>query len=88
MVNASLNLASLLGLALVLLSVFLLIKQGGQPSPAIHPVQNLALTLVYLITGLILLFQGWRLDPILQVSQLLLIGSNIFWVVNDRSHRP
>lgn len=31
--------------------------------------------------GLILLFQGWRLDPILQFGQFLLTGSAIFFAV-------
>lgn len=34
---------------------------------------------VGLLCGLILLFQGWRLDPILQFGQLLLSGSTVFF---------
>ncbi|BFM39210.1 Ycf66 family protein [Synechocystis sp. LKSZ1] len=36
---------------------------------------------VGLLCGLILLFQGWRLDPILQFGQLLLAGSTVFFAV-------
>ena len=88
MVNASLNGAGLLGIALVLLSVYLLAMRGRQPSQASHSVQDFPLVLAYFIAGLILLFQGWRLDPILQFVQLLLIGSIIYRVVKDIAPRP
>ncbi|MBF2064651.1 MAG: Ycf66 family protein [Calothrix sp. C42_A2020_038] len=34
---------------------------------------------VGLLCGFILIFQGWRLDPILQFGQLMLVGSTIFF---------
>jgi cell division septation protein DedD len=34
---------------------------------------------VGLLSGFILIFQGWRLDPILQFSQLLLAGTAVFF---------
>lgn len=34
---------------------------------------------VGLLCGFILIFQGWRLDPILQFGQLMLVGSTVFF---------
>jgi Ycf66 protein N-terminus len=34
---------------------------------------------VGLVCGCILIFQGWRLDPILQFGQLMLVGSTVFF---------
>ena len=88
MVNIGLNLATLLGVALVLLGLSLIVVSAIRPFRASNLIQNLALAVVYLLAGLILFTQGWRLDPILQVSQLLLIGSSIYWVVKDSFYRP
>ena len=68
MVNASLNFASLCGIFLGLLGLLLLIRSGNRI--------NLFIGIINIICGLILFFQGWRLDPILQFSQSLLVGSN------------
>ncbi|XGV98459.1 MAG: Ycf66 family protein [Leptolyngbya sp. BL-A-14] len=87
MVNASLNWSSLLGVALVVLGLFLMIMRGRQSSQANYSGQDLPLAVIYLIAGFILFFRGWRLDPILQFAQLLLVGSIIYRVINDFSSR-
>jgi uncharacterized membrane protein SirB2 len=87
MVNLSLNLATLLGVMLVLLGLSLIVAGVIRPFRASNLIQNLALAVVYLLAGLILLTQGWRLDPILQFTQLLLIGSSIYWVAKDVFYR-
>lgn len=87
MVNVSLNLATLLGVLLVLLGLSLIVVGMVQPFQASRLIQNLILAVVYLFAGLILFTQGWRLDPILQFTQLLLIGSSIYWVVKDGFYR-
>lgn len=38
---------------------------------------------VGLACGIILVFQGWRLDPILQFGQVLLIGSTVFFAIES-----
>jgi len=38
---------------------------------------------VGLLCGFILIFQGWRLDPILQFGQLLLVGTTVFFAVES-----
>jgi thiol:disulfide interchange protein len=45
--------------------------------------QDIVLALVYLLCGFILLFQGWRLDPILQFGQVLLTLATIFLTIKD-----
>ncbi|MBC7969917.1 MAG: hypothetical protein H7Z11_07305 [Verrucomicrobia bacterium] len=88
MVSASLNWSSLLGITLVILGLFLMVMRGRQSSQPSHSGQDLPLVVSYLIAGFILFFQGWRLDPILQFAQFLLIGSIIYRAVKDFSSRP
>jgi Ycf66 protein N-terminus len=38
---------------------------------------------VGLLCGFILIFQGWRLDPILQFGQLMLVGSTVFFAYDS-----
>lgn len=87
MVNASLNWSSLLGIALVVLGLFLMIMRGRESSQASYSGQDLPLAVIYLVAGFILFFQGWRLDPILQFVQALLVGSIIYRVIKDFSSR-
>ena len=87
MVNVGVSLATLLGLMLVLLGLSLVLGGLVRPFRVSRLIQNLVLAVVYLLAGLILFLQGWRLDPILQFTQLLLIGSSIYWVVKDAFYR-
>lgn len=89
MVNIAVNLASLLALLLILFGL-LLIPLGlwlRRPFRAANLVQDIVLALVYLLSGLILLISGWRLDPILQLSQLLLIAAIIYLTTKDIFYR-
>ncbi|MBW4694433.1 MAG: Ycf66 family protein [Lyngbya sp. HA4199-MV5] len=87
MVQIGFNFAALLGVALALLGLSLFIVGAIRPFRAGSLVQNLVLAVVYLLAGFILFFQGWRLDPILQFTQLLLIGSSAYWVVKELFYR-
>lgn len=87
MVNVGLNLGTLLGVVLVLLGVLLIVMVVIQPFQVNRFIQNLALAAVYVLTGAILFLQGWRLDPALQFTQFLLIGSTTYWVVKDLFYR-
>ena len=78
MVNASLNWASIVGIILILagfvplfLKIFLRKSISSSYDPLLMPVLWLC--------GGILFFQGWRLDPILQFGQFLLV-SVVFFV--------
>lgn len=89
MVNFGLNSASILGivLALIGLSLVPLRLVLRQPFNPLNLIQDIFLGLVYVLCGLILFWQGWRLDPILQFVQVLLTGSVIYLVIKDMVHR-
>ena len=93
-VNASLNWASIVGLILffygvltaplAIAQIFFILQRRADTSPAV-----IAKTVVVLmqaagrffllpVCGGILFFQGWRLDPILQFGQFLLVAGLIF----------
>ncbi|MBE9221646.1 Ycf66 family protein [Cyanobacterium stanieri LEGE 03274] len=79
MVNFGLNSASILG-------IFLAVAGGGlylmrSLRPEISRDHDIFFAAVGLLCGGILLWHGWRLDPILQFSQLLLAGSAIFFAI-------
>lgn len=89
MVNFGLNLASILGIVLALLGLSL-VPLGlvlRQPFNPLNLIQDIFLGLVYVLCGLILFLQGWRLDPILQFVQLLLTGAAIYLVIKDMLYR-
>ncbi|MEW5860273.1 MAG: Ycf66 family protein [Cyanobacteriota bacterium] len=85
MINFGLNSASILGILLALLGV-LLIPLGlllRRPFRVENLIQDSVLASVYLLCGLILFLQGWRLDPILQFGQLLLTVSSMYLIAKD-----
>ncbi len=88
MINASLNLASLCGIALFLwwllavpaacFQIYFILTRRADTSPTVVA-KTLLATVVGLgriaglpLTGLILFSQGWRLDPILQFAVTIL----------------
>ena len=76
MVNASLNWASIVGIVLCLFALCLLYLCNQKPKLARG--YDGVLSIVCLLCGSILFFQGWRLDPILQFGQFLLSSVVIF----------
>lgn len=92
-VNFGLNIASLLGIlyvifgiAYMIFMVFLLFRRVNRLSGGafiIYLLQALLIPSVMLLTGFILIFQGWRLDPILQFSQVLLTVLIVYFSVKD-----
>ncbi|MGK7873841.1 MAG: Ycf66 family protein [Xenococcaceae cyanobacterium] len=93
MVNFGLNFSSLLGLwdlllaiAYLILSIVMLINQShilGELGQIIYILQAIIAPLILLICGFILIFQGWRLDPILQFAIFLLHILVIYLGVKD-----
>ena len=77
MVNFGLNSASILGIFLAVAGAGLYFLRSVRPE--VSRDYDIFFSAVGLLCGLILLFQGWRLDPILQFGQLLLAGSTIFF---------
>ncbi|MEP0856626.1 Ycf66 family protein [Trichocoleus sp. DQ-U1] len=93
MVNYGLNLALLLGLVYWIIgliypfiAIFLIFKRFRRMIPvsiALYIGQALILPILMIYSGMILLFHGWRLDPILQFEQLLLTGVVISLIIKD-----
>ena len=77
MVNASLNWASFVGIALAASGAGLYALRSLRPRLARD--HDIFFAAIALLCGGILFFQGWRLDPILQFNQFLLAGSAIFF---------
>ena len=80
MVNASLNWASIVGIVLAVFGGYIFFLRSFKPS--ISRDLDPLLAVVSWLCGGILFFQGWRLDPILQFGQFLLVGTTI-WVTYD-----
>lgn len=81
MVNFGLNSASILGLFLAVAGASLYFMRSVRPE--LSRDHDIFFAAVGLLCGFILLFQGWRLDPILQFGQFLLSGSAIFFAVES-----
>ncbi len=77
MVNFGLSPASFLGIILAVAGAGLYVLRSIRPE--LSRDQDIAFTAVGIICGFILIFQGWRLDPILQFGQFLLSGSAIYF---------
>ncbi len=81
MVNFGLNSASILGIFLAVAGASLYFLRSIRPE--VSRDHDIFFAAVGLLCGFILLFQGWRLDPILQFGQFLLTGSAIFFAVES-----
>ncbi len=81
MVNFGFNSASILGIFLALAGAGLYLLRSLRPE--ISRDHDIFFAAVGLLCGGILLWHGWRLDPILQFSQLLLAGSAIFFAAES-----
>ena len=81
MVNFGLNPASILGLFLAVAGAALFYLRSIRPE--LSRDHDIFFAAIGLLSGCILLFQGWRLDPILLLGQFLLSGSAIFFAVES-----
>jgi hypothetical protein len=81
MVNFGLNSASILGIFLAVAGAGLYFLRSVRPE--LSRDHDIFFAAIGLLCGFILLFQGWRLDPILQFGQVLLTGSAIFFAVES-----
>ncbi|MFM9156868.1 MAG: Ycf66 family protein, partial [Dolichospermum sp.] len=80
-VNFGTNSASILGIFLAVAGAALYFLRSVRPE--LSRDQDIFFAAVGLLCGFILVFQGWRLDPILQFGQLLLVGSTVFFAVES-----
>ncbi|MFB2837450.1 Ycf66 family protein [Floridanema evergladense] len=81
MLNFGQSFATFLGIALAVAGVGLYFLRSLRPELARD--HDIFFAAISLVCGLILLFQGWRLDPILAFSQYLLAGTAVFFVVDN-----
>ncbi|GEM_PF-984957 len=80
-VNIGSGPATLLGIALPVAGVALYFLRTIRPSLARD--HDIFFAAVSVVCGCILLFQGWRLDPILGLGQFMMTGSAIFFAVES-----
>ena len=78
MVNFGINWASLLGMALIFAALIILFLRPRQAQAHDH-----FFTIAALLSGFILIYQGWRLDEILQFAQLMIAITAIFYTVES-----
>lgn len=94
MVNFGVNIASLIGLLNCLFALFYFglsiaqlivsIRQSGSTIDlAMRLPQILIAPSCLLVSGLILFFQGWRYDPIMQFGLLLTEFLLVYYIVRD-----
>lgn len=81
MVNYQFNLASTIGIVLAVAGAALYFLRNVRPELARD--HDIFFAAVGLLSGFILIFQGWRFDPIMQFGQLLLSGATIFFAVES-----
>jgi hypothetical protein len=92
-VNFGLNLAGLIGIIYLLsaiiyfiLTLAWLVQRGTRLrgwALSLYIIQVIFTPIVLLLCGGILFFQGWRLDPILQIEQFLLSLLIIYLTIKD-----
>jgi hypothetical protein len=80
-VNIGANSASILGIFLAVAGAALYFLRSVRPE--LSRDQDIFFAAVGLLCGFILIFQGWRLDPILQFGQLLLVGTTVYFAVES-----
>jgi Ycf66 protein N-terminus len=81
MVNFGLSPASFLGILLAVAGAGLYFLRSVRPE--LSRDQDIAFSAIGILCGFILIFQGWRLDPILQFGQFLLSGSAVFFAYEN-----
>nr|QYB18332.1 hypothetical protein [Sphaerocarpos texanus] len=73
--------STILGVGLILVGILLYALKLREPY--ISRDYDFFFSSVGLLCGGILFFQGWRLDPILLLSQILLSGTTIFFIAES-----
>ncbi|MEH2407450.1 Ycf66 family protein [Nostoc sp.] len=92
-VNFGLNIAGLIGIIYLLwailyliLTVAWLVQRGSRLrgwALTLYIIQLIFTPIIMLLSGVILFYQGWRLDPILQFEQVLLLILILYLSIKD-----
>ncbi len=90
--NISKNIASFLGVLQIIFGLFYLIfaiiqlirrNKISSSTTIFYSIQLIIIPTFLLLSGLILIFQGWRLDPILQLQQFILFLLIVFLIIKE-----
>lgn len=81
MINTSFNLASIAGIIIAVAGAALYAVRSYKPE--LSRDHDIFFSAVGLLCGLILVFYGWRFDPIMQFGQILLTGATIFFAAEN-----
>nr|QWW93335.1 hypothetical chloroplast RF66 [Notoscyphus lutescens] len=73
--------STVIGITLVMVGIFLYAL--GKREPYVSRDYDFLFSSIGLLCGGILFFQGWRLDPILLLSQILLSGTTVFLIAEN-----
>lgn len=92
-VNIGINIASLLGFIQIIFGLFYLIfaiikliqtrSRLSNSTTVFYIIQLILLPPLLLLSGIILVFQGWRFEPILQFQQLVLSALIFYLSLKD-----
>nr|QWW92840.1 hypothetical protein [Herbertus javanicus] len=73
--------STIIGVTLVIVGILLYALKKREPY--VSRDYDFFFSSIGLLCGGILFFQGWRLDPILLLSQILLSGTTVFFIVEN-----
>nr|YP_009943714.1 Ycf66 [Douinia plicata]QOD95564.1 Ycf66 [Douinia plicata] len=73
--------STIIGIALVIVGILLYALKKREPY--VSRDYDFLFSPIGLLCGGILFFQGWRLDPILLLSQILLSGTTVFFIMEN-----
>nr|YP_010269616.1 hypothetical chloroplast RF66 [Sphagnum multifibrosum]AND47032.1 hypothetical protein RF66 [Sphagnum magellanicum]AND47198.1 hypothetical protein RF66 [Sphagnum angustifolium]AND47693.1 hypothetical protein RF66 [Sphagnum riparium]AND48929.1 hypothetical protein RF66 [Sphagnum fallax]AND49261.1 hypothetical protein RF66 [Sphagnum recurvum]AND49344.1 hypothetical protein RF66 [Sphagnum balticum]AND49510.1 hypothetical protein RF66 [Sphagnum majus]AND49593.1 hypothetical protein RF66 [Spha len=81
MIHIELGPSTIVGLGLIVVGLLLYALRIREPN--VSRDYDFLFSSIGLLCGGILIFQGWRLDPILLLSQILLSGTAIFFIAES-----
>ncbi|CAM6044219.1 unnamed protein product [Sphagnum compactum] len=87
MIHIELGPSTIVGLGLIVVGLILYALRIKEPNVSrginLSQYYDFLFSSIGLLCGGILIFQGWRLDPILLLSQILLSGTAIFFIAES-----
>nr|YP_009732840.1 hypothetical chloroplast RF66 [Diphyscium foliosum]QHU77179.1 hypothetical chloroplast RF66 [Diphyscium foliosum] len=81
MIHIELGPSTVVGIGLIIVGILLYALRIREPNVSRY--YDSFFSSIGLLCGGILIFQGWRLDPILLLSQILLSGTAIFFIAES-----
>nr|BDW36367.1 Ycf66 protein [Barbula unguiculata] len=81
MIHIELGPSTIIGIGLIVVGILLYALRIREPN--VSRDYDSFFSSIGLLCGGILIFQGWRLDPILLLSQILLSGTAIFFIAES-----